>query len=304
MHCQTNPERTLGEILDTYLRHRQLKYKTKLSYQSSLRRCVGDWLYLPAAQITPEMVYTRHRELSLIGKAQADLCFRVVRALFKFAQAYYELPDGSPEITKDPTKKLSGLRAWNGSPRRQGRIAPADVQRWFAAVQTLPATQRDHIILLFFTGMRKREAGRLLWEDVDLDKGTLTIRDPKNKKDCVLPLSSYAWDMLRTRRQYSSERYVFPGAFADSPMSDYDRTYCKVVLDTGIVFTPHDLRRGFMSTAAELGIQVFSIKKMLNHSSSDVTYGYYVADIERLRAEVQKVNDELVRQIYGQLQAA
>lgn len=304
MTTSSHPGLTLWEAFHCYLENRKLKPKTVLNYQQCLRRCLSDWLYLPLADITGQMVHAKHRELSIAGKAQADLCFRVVRAVYRFAQAYYEAPDGSALITKDPTKKLSGLRAWNGSPRRQGRIAPDQIPQWWEAVSRLPDTQRDHLRLLFFTGLRKTEASKLLWEDVDLDKGTLTIRDPKNKRPLILPLSTYVQDMLQQRKLHSSERYVFPGAFHNSCMSDFDRTYSKVTLETGIVFTPHDLRRGFMSTAAELGIQVFSIKKMLNHSSSDVTYGYYVADIERLRAEIQKVNDELVRQIYGQLTAA
>lgn len=304
MNNGQNPGRTLWEVFNDYLKNRPLKPKTHTSYTATVRRCFDDWLYMPLSDITGTMVHQKHQQLSLAGKAQADLAMRILRAVYRFAMAYYELPNGEPEFTKNPTSKLSGLRAWHGLKRRQGRIAPAQIPTWWEAVSRLPDGPRDLLRLLFFTGMRKTEASRLKWSDVDFELGSITLRNTKNHKDHVLPLSTYTLEMLRCRLQHSQEIYVFPGSFTNSHISDFDRSYQIVVEATGIQFTPHDLRRGFMSTAAELGLQVYTIKKILNHSSQDVTYGYYVADIEKLRQEVQKVNDELVRQIYGQPQVA
>jgi integrase len=70
----------------------------------------------------------------------------------------------------------------------------------------------------------------------------------------------------------------------------------KVIETTGISFSLHDLRRTFTTIAESLDIPAYALKRMLNHSDgSDVTAGYVVASVERLREPMQKVADYLTR---------
>ena len=39
---------------------------------------------------------------------------------------------------------------------------------------------------------------------------------------------------------------------------------------------------------------MFSIKRLVNHKSGDVTAGYVVTDMERLRKAMQKITDHLL----------
>jgi hypothetical protein len=56
------------------------------------------------------------------------------------------------------------------------------------------------------------------------------------------------------------------------------------------------LRRTFTTIAESLDIPGYALKRMLNHSDgSDVTAGYIVASVERLREPMQKVADYLTR---------
>lgn len=296
----TNPsQRSLWSVFQDYKANRQLKVKTIAAYEAVLRRCLADWLYEPMGQITGQAVLEKHRQLSLEGKAQADLTFRVVRALFEFAQAYYEMPDGSPEFPHNPVKKLSGMKAWHGLKRRTGRVAPVDLPRWWDGVKELPPVQREYYLFLLYTGMRKTEAGHIEWQNIDLERNTITVKDTKNGSDFVLPMTTYIRDIVDYMSSYRKEKYLFPGQFLDSHISDYDSHYREVSRKTGIEFTPHDLRRGFMSTASELKLAPYTIKKLMNHACSDVTYGYYVADLNKLRESLQLIDEQLVREIYG-----
>ena len=46
-----------------------------------------------------------------------------------------------------------------------------------------------------------------LWSDVDLEARTLTVREPKNEDDRVIPLSIKAYEILaQRRREWESER--------------------------------------------------------------------------------------------------
>ena len=57
----------------------------------------------------------------------------------------------------------------------------------------------------------------------------------------------------------------------------------------------HTLRRTFATTAERLDVSHYALKRLLNHSTSnDVTAGYIVIDVERLRTPVQRISDYLV----------
>ena len=72
----------------------------------------------------------------------------------------------------------------------------------------------------------------------------------------------------------------------------------KVIEETGIPFTVHDLRRTFITIAESLDIPAYALKRLLNHKmASDVTAGYIIIDVERLRKPMQMITDHILLQI-------
>ncbi len=64
---------------------------------------------------------------------------------------------------------------------------------------------------------------------------------------------------------------------------------------SGVPFTIHDLRRTFATTAEGLDLPAYSLKRLLNHKmSNDVTAGYIMLDVERLRKPMQLITDFLI----------
>ncbi|HEY9786659.1 MAG TPA: Arm DNA-binding domain-containing protein [Candidatus Obscuribacterales bacterium] len=55
---------TLGEVLEDYLACRTLRPNSIRNFRAFCRRCLSDWMALPIASITKDMVETRHRELT------------------------------------------------------------------------------------------------------------------------------------------------------------------------------------------------------------------------------------------------
>lgn len=294
--------KVLIDVFQDYKKHRSLKLKTINTYDHVLRHGLADWLYLPINEITGQMVYQRHTELSANAPHLADLTFRVLRAIFKWASAFYEDEAGEAVITRNPVDKITGLRVWNGASRRQGRILPKDMPVWFAAVQNLKdPLVRDWILLMLFGGFRRMEATTLRWENVDFTEGTIEIvkERAKNGKAHVVPMSDFIWDMLARRYELSSKTgWVFPSrSMPGNHMSEYERGHYAVIKDTGIEFIIHDLRRTFTSIATDLKLNEYQVKKLVNHSGADdVTYGYYIADVEALRESVQCIADEILNQ--------
>ncbi|MWB67343.1 integrase, partial [Pseudomonas aeruginosa] len=88
----------------------------------------------------------------------------------------------------------------------------------------------------------------------------------------------------------------FPGTGKAGYLVETRRQTAKVVEESGVSFTLHDLRRTFITIAESLDIPAYALKRLLNHKSgNDVTAGYIVMDVERLREPMQLVTDYILR---------
>lgn len=185
---------TLKQVMSDYFQARKsLKPKTLYDYQRVLNIAFKSWEDKPLLSITKDKVTCLHEKLGEEhGQAYANLAMRVLRALFNFAASQYEDSQGRTLITDNPVKRLSHTRAWYRVERRQSFIKSHELGDWHAGVQKLKnETLRDYLLLILFTGLRRQEAAKLQWNQVDLKAKTLTIIDTKNREPHTLPLSNY-----------------------------------------------------------------------------------------------------------------
>jgi integrase len=294
----------LGAVLETYLTaKRHLKASTHQNYRDALRLYLSDWQNLPLTEITQSRVVERHAALiDRHGGARANLAMRVLSALFNFAAGEYLNPDGTPQITLNPVKRLGQLGAWARVERRQTLVKVSQMPAWWSGVQTLDTTGSDYLMLLVLTGLRREEAAGLRWEHIDLGERTLTVEDTKNHADHTLPTGDYLTALLARRKAYivDSSAFVFPGQNSrrrfDQPISSSQYYCAQASAAAQIKFTAHDLRRTFITVAESLDIPAYALKRLLNHRHErDVTQGYIVLDIERLRGPMQKIETHMLR---------
>ena len=140
------------------------------------------------------------------------------------------------------------------------------------------------------------EAMTLRWENIDLKAKTLTIFDTKNYEQHVLPLSDFLYDLLTKRHQHAYSEFVFPGSGKFAYIIKPRKTMTKIIEQSGIQFTLHDLRRTFITIAESLDVPAYALKRLLKHKMNfDVTAGYIISDVERLRKPMQKVTDYLLK---------
>lgn len=58
----------------------------------------------------------------------------------------------------------------------------------------------------------------------------------------------------------------------------------------------HDLRRTFITIAEGLDISAYALKRLMNHKmNGDITAGYIVTDVERLRKPMQQITDYFLK---------
>ncbi len=285
---------TLQAALEDYTAARDLKPRTVLDMNVVLKRQVGGWLKKPITAITPEMVERKHRDLGAKSQAQADLAMRYVRAVIAFAVAKYVDASGQPIITDNTVARLSRVKAWYRVNRRRTLIKPYQLPAWYSAVLILPVNVRDYLMFLLLSGLRGGEAAMLKWNSVDLAGGTFTIEDTKNRQPHQLPTSDYLQTMIERRHAAKVNEFVFPGLHGKGHIKSAESAMRLVTKASGVEFCRHDLRRTFATTAESLDLPAYAVKRLLNHASTDVTAGYLVIDVERLRRPMQRITNFLL----------
>ena len=249
------------------------------------------WAKKPIKEITRQMVLKKHQEMSINnGKVTANDSFRHFRSIYNFIAATEE------NLPPNPVSILSQARAWNKERRRQTIIEAKQLPAWWAAVMEEPEYSRDFLLLALFTGMRRNEIASLRWDNVDLDERKLHLPTTKNGDPLMLPLSDYLFALLRERKQNAgASPWVFPGNGPSGHIVEPKKFSQRVTVASGVSFTLHDLRRTYITIAESLDIPHYALKRLLNHrSSTDVTGGYIIINVDRLRGPVELISERIL----------
>ncbi len=275
------------------------KLKSENRYDYLLSRYFTDWLDLPVAEITKSMIVERHKVLSARGGTQADLVFRTLRSVLNFALAFDD-PKGNGILVANPVQVLSSLRAWNKKgPRKKCGITAQNIPAIYKSTLGLKNVgDRDFLLLLLFTGMRRGEALKLRWSDVDLQNKVIHLTATKNGDDCEKYISSHLLQVFDARREREPvTECIFPGRAWTTKSTHIHHSidaHDKVVAETGVKFACHDYRRFYATIGNSIGISPFTLKALLGHRVADVTSLYVNLSPEDLTAASQKICDKIM----------
>jgi len=301
---------TLNQVFSDYIisRGTNLKDNTKKGYISAFNNYLSEWGDTPILEISRNMVEKKHRAITNESPTRANTVMRHLRAYFNYAMGEYIDSKGVPFVVHNPTQVLSHVKAWNREKRKQTVIKTYDLKKWYEAVMELPQHQykdtyiesaeicRDLFLFILFTGLRRREASTLMWDNIDFKDHSLTIEDTKNHETHSLPLTPFLLEIIERRK--SDSPYVFQGTSPDKPLNDPKKQLDKVRKISGVYFNLHDLRRTFITIAESLDINTYALKRLLNHKDQrDVTGGYIITDMERLREPMTKITDYILEQV-------
>ena len=185
-------------------------------------------------------------------------------------------------------KKARGRRVkkWNIEKPRENVIEREQMPAWFEAIQQLPeivedyrnrspapwrvrdldgALGADYLTFVLLSGLRRREATGILWENVDFKNGWVTIPETKNREPLRIPMSDEMVSILSRRKQAGGD-----GPFSVPEPANYIRF---ITERTGIEHTVHDLRRSYISLANSLDVALPKIKALVNHGAKGPDVG-------------------------------
>lgn len=268
-----------------------LSVHTVESYGRTASRYLKDWGNKPLCELTRSMVMERHKKISKqYGNVTGNNAMRHLRSVYNCISATQD------DFPPNPVDILSKTRSWHRETRRRTLIAAHALPDWWKAVQAEPSLSRDFLIVTLFTGMRRGEVMKLRWENIDFVLASLHIPKTKNGDPLDLPLSAFLLSVLANRKvQTGASPWVFPGPGETGHLVETKRFLTRVCAASAIKFTIHDLRRTFITIAESLDIPHYALKRLLNHrADGDVTGGYIVINVERLRGPVEQVATKIL----------
>lgn len=204
---------------------------------------------------------------------------------------------------ESPTSRVKAPKVDNG---RMRFLTKKEATMLLNALKTKSADVYDMTVLSLFAGLRFGEIASLTWQDLDLIKGVLTIRDAKAGSRYAF-LTKQAMEMLKSRTQGKPSDYVFQsrkankgeqeevGPAAKFTMGKMDRisvTFARTVeelkLNEGIDdprlrICFHSCRHSYASWLIDEGADLYTVQKLLGHKTNVMTQRYAHLSENRLK---------------------
>lgn len=180
-------------------------------------------------------------------------------------------------------------------------LTPAQLKRLLKVLDESPHTRTVAIMkIALYSGMRRGEIFKLRWDDIDLHRGFITIREPKGGKDQKIPLNANTKAVVNDIPQTESE-YLFPSKRSKTGhVFTIDKHANSIKLEAKLPkgFRPmHGLRHLYATMLATSGkVDMFTLQKLLTHKSPEMTQRY-----SHMRDETLRKASDVVDDIFGAL---
>jgi integrase len=183
-----------------------------------------------------------------------------------------------------------------------------EAEALLSALQAKSADSHDMTLLALYCGLRQGEILSLQWQDVDLEKGTLTIRDAKAGSRIAF-LNEKTSAMLKSRKAIQpNDTLVFPGR--KGQMERVSHTFRRTIeelrfnegiSDPRLKVTFHTCRHTFASWLVEAGQDLYIVQRLLGHKTNVMTQRYAHVGENQFRAAVNSLEKAMNQSEAGQL---
>lgn len=250
----------------------------------------------PLRDIAPIHLEAIKKKMLAAGRSarSVEYALALVRQVFNLARQRDRFDGFSPTSkVKKPHEDNQRLRF----------LTHDEADRLLAALAERSRDVHDMALISLDCGLRAGEIFRLEWGDIDLERGVITLRGTsrrvgtgtKSGKSRPSIMTEAVKTMLAGRKRGEPTTLVFPGR-EGKRMTQMSDTFPRVVdtlgLNEGIVddrqkVVFHTLRHTFASRLVENGIDLFTVKELMGHSTTKMTERYSHLDENKLVAAVR-----------------
>lgn len=213
--------------------------------------------------------------------SRANRYLALIRSILNRAEKIWEWIDKAPAVTlyKEPKRRVRYL-------------TPDEVK---ALMQELPEHQKPVVAFSLLTGLRKGNILNLRWEQVDLQRGTVSFsaEEMKGGNEHIVQLSTIARNIIESQFGNQSE-YVF--TYRGKRLKEINtRQFRNALKRAGISdYRFHDNRHTWASMLIQNGVSLYELQEMGSWQSTEMVKRYAHLAPEKMR-ENANIADRLIR---------
>jgi excisionase family DNA binding protein len=153
---------------------------------------------------------------------------------------------------------------------------------------------RPFLIIALNTGMRRGEILSLNWPQVDFRSRLVHVIKTKRAKNRIVPMNKTLYETLQAlRAEASGTDKVYAWKHVQDAF-EKARTAAKL---NGLRL--HDLRHTFATRLIQSGVDVFTVQKILGHSTITMTMRYCHSFEPEMRAAVEKLDEKFAQSLHN-----
>lgn len=269
--------RVLGEMIDRYIKDilptKPKNSKNTLLHLNWWKEELGSF---SLADISPAMIAEKRDNLaSGITKRNTKRSpSTVVRYMAALSHAFTIAVKEWGWIDDSPMRRVSKPK----EPR--GRVRFLSDEERVRLLLECKKSDSDYlyiaVVLALSTGARRMEILGLQWQDVDLQRGFITLHETKNGERRALPLAGHALELMKQHAKVRKMNcsLVFPGKNFNNPI-DLRTPFENALKRAQITdFRWHDLRHSCASYLAMNGASLAEIAEILGHKTLQMVKRY------------------------------
>jgi integrase len=166
------------------------------------------------------------------------------------------------------------------------------------------------VLIALKTGMRWGEIISLKWKQtpcsnyVDFDKNVIFIHESmtKTQRSRHIPLVSVAREALNSVEKVPGNDNIFLNPQTKKPFGSFKRSFHTALRRAGIVdFRFHDLRHTFASSLVRNGVDLYTVQRLLGHTTPQMTQRYAHLGEDQMRAAIEKIDTQSKNLLYNSI---
>jgi len=247
----------------------------------------SDWYERPVNELSlPQFAEHCHQFVQKQTVSVTEMGRAFIGAITKYVNAIHGLNIVSPFHRL----AAAGLMNEKLQPRKR-QLQECDLPAWYKAVTSLPEKQRDALMLLAMTGLRRNEGLLLKRKQVDFENRVFYIPDTKTGRPHSLPITSMLHEILHRRcKSLEADEALFAGVSGEHLAQMAERQGAPD-------FMLHDLRKLLATVGERLQISESILRRILNHTSkrSDTLYRHYVSiEMSDIKVPLEQIQNALL----------
>lgn len=275
---------------------------------------LSDWLARPFRSITREEILDRFNMFEVAKPLRVSkkdglipitrthqMCFKYLSSAYNFIIPRLELD--IKENFRNPVDVLSVYRKWTKPKKRTNMVEfrKEEFALWWDALLVYREHNEvasDYILFSLLQAGRSIEIANLKWDQVDFELQEVNYDATKNSDDYKFPLTSLALEILKRRKEFAINEFVF--GYADSKTGhipqDAKFHFKNIAEASGKLISHHDLRRTWGTAATWLDVNERIYNFLLKHKMNDVNEHYLMRNYDKIKDALQKVEDFFISQ--------